>query len=116
MAFFKVTGIKWETDGLKTNLPTEMIIECDDENEVVDTISDEYGFLIASVEQIREVKLTNFNVETEYKSGRKRTEIIAAEDETDMWRIYDAHHNKKKVESSTIVDSYPLKWLCTLVL
>ena len=94
MAFFKVTGIKWETDGLKTKLPSEMIIKCDNENEVVDTISDEYGFLIASVEQIREIKLTNFEVETEYKSGRIRTETIVAENETDMWRIYDTHHKQ----------------------
>ena len=68
-----------------------------------------YGFLIESVEEIREVELTNFEVDTEYKSGIKRTEVIVAENEADMWRIYDAHHNKKKVESSKIVDSYSFK-------
>lgn len=108
MAFFKITGIKWETDGARVSLPTESIIDCESEDEAVDTLSDIYGFLIESVEEIREVELTNFEVKTEYKSGIKRNEIIVAENEADMWRIYDAHHNKKKVESSAIVDTYPL--------
>lgn len=108
MAFFKITGIKWETDGARVSLPTESIIHCESEDEAIDTLSDIYGFLIESVEEIREVELTNFEVKTEYKSGIKRNEIIVAENEADMWRIYDAHHNKKKVESSAIVDTYPL--------
>jgi hypothetical protein len=106
--FKKVTGIIWETDGEKINLPTETIIECDDDDEVVDTLSDIYGFLVESVEEIREVELTNYEVETEYKSGVKRTEVIAAENETEMWKFYDAHHNKDKIESSAIVDANPL--------
>ena len=108
MAYYKVTGIKWDTDGAKVKLPKESIAICDSKEEVVDNLSDNYGFCIESVEEIREIELTNYEVDTEYKSGRKRTEIICAETEAEMWKIYDASHNKKKVESSAIVDSWPM--------
>ncbi len=47
-----------------------------------------------------------FEVETEYKSGRKMTEVIASKNEKSMWEIYDQHHNTKLIESSKIVDSW----------
>ena len=89
-------------------LPTESILNCESKEEAINTLSDIYGFLIESVEDVREVELTNFEVKTKYKSGIKRNEIIVAENEADMWRIYDAHHSKKKIESSAIVGTYPL--------
>jgi hypothetical protein len=36
-----------------------------------------------------------FEVETTYKSGRKRSEIIVSTDEENMLKWYDKHHNKK---------------------
>lgn len=47
-----------------------------------------------------------YEVETTYKSGRKRTDVISAENEKTMWAYYDKHHNKKLIESSVIVDSW----------
>lgn len=47
-----------------------------------------------------------FEVETTYCSGAKRTDCIAANSESEMWSIYDKHHNKNKVQSSVIVDSW----------
>lgn len=47
-----------------------------------------------------------YEVETTYKSGRKRTDFIGAENEITMWAYYDKHHNKKLIESSVIVDSW----------
>ena len=47
-----------------------------------------------------------FEVETIYKSGRNRTDYIETYSEKNMWRIYDEHHKKSKIESSTIVDSW----------
>ena len=47
-----------------------------------------------------------FEVDTTYKSGRKRTETIVSENEETMWKWYDKHHNKELVESSVIVDAW----------
>jgi hypothetical protein len=54
-----------------------------------------------------EDEMTCYEVETYYKSGRVRTDIITAKDETAMWSIYDKHHNKKLIENSAIVDAWP---------
>lgn len=51
--------------------------------------------------------LTCFEVETIYKSGRKRIETIISKDEDHLWRYYDKHHNKELVQSSTITDAWP---------
>jgi hypothetical protein len=47
-----------------------------------------------------------FEVETTYKSGRKRSEIIVSTSEKKMWKYYDKHHNKKLVKDSVIVDCW----------
>ena len=43
-----------------------------------------------------EEEMTIFEVDTTYKSGRKRTDTICAKTEEEMWVIYDKHHNKDK--------------------
>ena len=47
-----------------------------------------------------------FEIDTIYKSGRKRNETILAADEESMWKEYDKHHNKNLVASSSIVDAW----------
>ncbi len=47
-----------------------------------------------------------FEVETTYKSGRKRTEVILSANEESMWKYYNKHHNKKLVADSVIVDCW----------
>ena len=47
-----------------------------------------------------------FEVETCYKSGVTRTDIISADSEEEMWQIYDKHHNSEKIEFSAVVDSW----------
>lgn len=49
-----------------------------------------------------------YEVLTHYKSGRTRSEVIAAQNETDMWNIYDERHKKRQhlIKDSTIVDSW----------
>lgn len=53
---FKVENIKWDCDGedpKDLNLPIESTqIESDDIDDVIDDLSDKYGFLIESVEKI----------------------------------------------------------------
>ena len=51
-------------------------------------------------------ELTCFEVETTYKSGRKRSEVIISKDEDSLWKYYDKHHNKNLVADSAIVDSW----------
>lgn len=53
-----------------------------------------------------EEQLYCFEVDTTYKSGKKRNETIISANEESMWKWYDKHHNKKLVESSAIVDSW----------
>ncbi len=51
---FKVTGIDWDcfADPSHYNLPSETIIEAEDEDDVVDELSDKYEWCINSVEDI----------------------------------------------------------------
>lgn len=45
----RVTNILWDTDGESVDLPTEVdIIDNIDEDEVADYLSDEYGYLVES--------------------------------------------------------------------
>ena len=56
MKKFHVTGIRYETDGVKVELPSEMDVIAEDEDMVVDIISGRTGWLIKSVEHIAEIK------------------------------------------------------------
>ena len=51
-------------------------------------------------------ELCCFEVETNYKSGRKRNEVIISASERSMWKYYDKHHNAKLIKDSAIVDSW----------
>jgi len=45
----RVSDIKWETDGEVVDLPTEVEVDDDlDEDEIADYLSDEYGWLVES--------------------------------------------------------------------
>ena len=53
---FCATGIVYDTDGVKVKgLPTILVVECEDEEEVVDAISDKTGWCVKSVEGIFEI-------------------------------------------------------------
>lgn len=54
-----------------------------------------------------ETELTCFEVETLYKSGRKRTEVIASESEEKMWEYYNKHYSPILIESAIITDVWP---------
>lgn len=51
--------------------------------------------------------MTIYEVGTTYKSGKKRTDLITAKNESEMWKIYDKHHDKNKVDWSGILDARP---------
>jgi hypothetical protein len=55
MEKFKLIGIKWDCDGVnpkKYNLPTNAIVEAEDEDDAVDVATEQYGFCIESIEDI----------------------------------------------------------------
>ena len=59
MRRFLVTGIKYETDGYDVNLPSSLVVECEDhvcveDDEIIDAVSDITGWLVESVEDIVE--------------------------------------------------------------
>ena len=47
-----------------------------------------------------------YEVLTWYKSGRQRTETIAANNEKSMWNLYDERHKRRKqlIEDTAIID------------
>lgn len=48
---YKASNIIWDTDGdeeIFNSLPSEVIVEVTDDEDVIDTLSDEYGFCIFS--------------------------------------------------------------------
>ena len=55
----KVSGINWETDGEEVDLPVCATVEVNDDaddDEIVDALSDEYGWLIKGVGGIKREK------------------------------------------------------------
>jgi hypothetical protein len=46
MALFRVQSICWETDGRSPDLPAEVVVECEDESDIADILSDTYGWLV----------------------------------------------------------------------
>ena len=54
MKKFSATGIKYDTDGEQVELPTSMVVYAEDEDRVADAISDETGFLVSSIGEIKE--------------------------------------------------------------
>ena len=56
MSKFFAMGIKYDTDGLEiAGLPRNLVVECEDEDGVVDAISDKTGWLVESVMSITKV-------------------------------------------------------------
>lgn len=55
MAKFLAIGIKYDTDGYRVNLPKNLIVECDDEDEVVDKVSDITGWCVESLDDIQPI-------------------------------------------------------------
>ena len=54
-----VSGIEWDTDGEEVDLPSKVSIEVendDSDDDIVNKVSDEYGWLITSVENVKRVK------------------------------------------------------------
>ncbi len=51
---YRVIGIDWDCDGDPSdyNLPAETVIECDNEDAVMDELSAKYGWCIDAVEEI----------------------------------------------------------------
>ena len=48
-----------------------------------------------------------WEVETIYKSGRKKTDIIGGyATEKEMWEEYDKHHNKELIKDSILHDAW----------
>ena len=52
----------------------------------------------------KDSELYCFEVDTTYKSGRKRNEVIVSSSEESMWRYYDKHHNPKLIAESVVSD------------
>ena len=45
-----------------------------------------------------------YKVQTTYKSGRRRTDVIKSDSKQNMWEEYDKHHNKQLIKDSVIAD------------
>jgi hypothetical protein len=42
----KTTNINWDTDGHKVDLPQQVVLEVDNEDEIADKLSDQYDWCI----------------------------------------------------------------------
>lgn len=48
MNTYNVSNIVWDTDGQAVDLPANAIVECDDEDEIAETLTDAYGWCVIS--------------------------------------------------------------------
>ena len=54
----KVEGIVWDTDGKNANLPSEIVIPDMDFDDVMDYLSDQYGWCVHTVWFIKAMWIT----------------------------------------------------------
>ncbi|MFC0156249.1 hypothetical protein ACFFJ4_22495 [Xanthomonas dyei] len=47
MREFHVQGIVWDTDGKRAALPAEAKVECENEEDIADALSNAYGWLVS---------------------------------------------------------------------
>lgn len=83
---------------------TDKLIAIDDTFKYEDVIATDWKVFSNEDED----DYTCFEVETEYKNGKCRSECITAKDETAMWSIYDRKHRSKNIVGSAIIDAWPL--------
>ena len=50
--------------------------------------------------------MTFFEVETTYKSGKRRVEVVTSANEETFWKWYNVHHNMTLVVDSVIIDAW----------
>lgn len=74
---------------------------------ILTTLIDKNNKKIMAKDIFEEKELV-WEVQTLYKSGRMRTDYINADDEDELWEIYDKHHNKAKIADIAIGDCWPL--------
>ena len=55
MKHYIVSGIEWNTDGEDIPLPVTVNITVQDDEDVIDVLSDKYEFCIKSVQTIKEL-------------------------------------------------------------
>ncbi|MEA9911559.1 hypothetical protein VDG39_02170 [Xanthomonas campestris pv. raphani] len=55
MRAFHVQGIVWDTDGKCAALPAEATVECESEADIVDALSDAYGWLVSEIAVVEEI-------------------------------------------------------------
>lgn len=58
---YLVRGINWDTDGeVVEGLPWRAIVECDEPEDIADTLSDIYGFCILSMDDVLDISGEGF--------------------------------------------------------
>ena len=69
MKKYHVTGIRWQTDMETVSLPSEAVVKAENKDRVIDELSDQFGFLVESVESIEETdKLNMYSVKIYYRT------------------------------------------------
>jgi hypothetical protein len=59
--YFKVDGISWDTNGQEVKLPISLIVCAKNKESIAETISDEYGFCVNSIEIAEPVDAETYN-------------------------------------------------------
>lgn len=91
---FYVTGIVYDTDGVVINgLPKTLVVECEDEEEVIDAISDQTGWCVESVEDITELEYDylrgDYAFRYTFDAGLNRNTLRCDVEGSDVYRTKD---------------------------
>jgi hypothetical protein len=69
MKKYHITGITWQTDTETVSLPNEVVVKAENEDCAIDELSNQFGFLVESVESIEETdKLNMYSVKIYYRT------------------------------------------------
>ena len=119
---YKVTNIVYATDGLKVDLPTELILEADSKDELADRISDKTGWLVESftikkhsefclelLNQVKEqVKSAIIEILTEHKVESINLNAYFEEHFFTGYSFYDEGEEGLSLDSVKMVNGQPI--------
>ena len=119
---YKVTNIVYNTDGLKVDLPTEMVVECESEDRIADAISDKTGWLVESfnikkhsefclelLNQVKEqTKSAIMQILTERKVESINVQPYIQEGYIESYSFYDENEESLSLDSVKMVNGQPI--------
>ena len=100
---YHIINIDYDTDGYQVNLPTEMDVECEDEFQIADKISDRTGWLVNSFDIQDDYAIAYDRNGKEIHTGDR---VIWTDPETKQETVYDVWDERPTEDMVKLANDY----------